>query len=84
MDENKAQAYWQANVKLIAILLGIWTLVSYIMGIILVPVLREIPVGNLPMGFWFANQGSMFIFIILIYVYATLMDKMDREFGVEE
>ncbi len=84
MDENKRQAYWKANVRLILILLSIWALVSYVFGIILAPVLNNITIGQLPLGFWFAQQGSMFTFVILIFVYSTLMDRVDRKHDVNE
>lgn len=85
MDEKKGLfAYWRANLKLIIILLAIWALVSYILGIFLAPALSSIYFGQLPLGFWFAQQGSMFVFVILIFVYSVLMDKVDREHDVHE
>ncbi len=83
-EKDNAQDYWMANIKLIAILLGIWALVSYGFGIILAPALNSIYIGSLPMGFWFAQQGSMFTFIILIFVYSYLMDKIDQQYDVHE
>jgi putative solute:sodium symporter small subunit len=84
MDRSKAEAYWKENIRLISILLVIWALVSYGFGIILAPVLNNISIGGLPLGFWFAQQGSMYVFIILIFTYAFLMDKTDKKYGVNE
>ncbi len=84
-DRNgRAQAYWRANVRLIITLLAIWALVSYVAAIILAKPLYNVHVGQLPMSFWFAQQGSMFVFVILIFVYAWRMNKIDREFDVHE
>ncbi len=85
MNEKKGVfAYWRANLRLIIILLAVWALVSYVLGIILAPALNNISLGNLPLGFWFAQQGSMFVFVILIFVYSYLMDKVDQEHDVQE
>ncbi len=83
-SEEKAIAYWKANIRLIFILLAIWALVSYVAGIILAQPLSTINVGRVPLSFWFAHQGSMITFVILIFVYAKLMDKIDNEFDVHE
>lgn len=79
-----AAAYWKANVKLVSILLVVWFVVSYLFGIILVEPLNSIRIGGYQLGFWFAQQGSIYTFLILIYVYARGMAKLDREHGVEE
>ena len=76
--------YWKKNLKIMAILLGIWFFVSYFCGIIIVDALNTINIGGFPLGFWFAQQGSMFVFVILIFVYCHLMEKLDREFDVDE
>ena len=76
--------YWKKNQILIAVLLAIWALVSYGFSIILARPLYGIHMGSIPMSFWWAQQGSMFVFVILIFVYARRMDKLDREYGVEE
>ncbi|MCB0168380.1 MAG: DUF4212 domain-containing protein [Anaerolineae bacterium] len=83
-DKTRYEGYWKANVRLITILLAIWALVSYVFGIILAPVLNGITLGALPLGFWFAQQGSMIVFVILIFVYCKLMDGIDKEFDVNE
>ncbi len=69
---------------LISILLAIWAMVSYVFGILLVEPLNAIKIGQLPLGFWFAQQGSIYVFVIEIFVYSVLMDKIDREFDVHE
>jgi putative solute:sodium symporter small subunit len=79
-----AAAYWKANVKLVSILLVVWFVVSYLFGIILVEPLNSIRIGGYQLGFWFAQQGSIYTFLILIYIYARGMAKLDREHGVEE
>lgn len=66
------------------ILLSIWFIVSYGFGILLAPVLNEIQIGGFKLGFWFAQQGSIYTFVILIFVYVYLMNKLDREFKVQE
>ena len=84
MDQAKLTAYWRENLVIILIHLIIWALVSYVFGIILVVPLNHILLGGFPLGFWFANQGSEIIFVILIFVYVGLMAKLDREYDVQE
>ena len=84
ISQEAAEGYWKSNVKLIVSLLAIWALVSYVFGIILAPMLNNIYLGSLPLGFWFAQQGSMYVFIILIFVYSYMMDKTDQQYGVQE
>ncbi len=85
MDKvEKARAYWKTNLKYLGILLGIWLLVSYGFGILLKEPLDSISLGGFKLGFWFAQQGSIFIFVILIFVYVYLMNKLDRKFGYRE
>ena len=76
----REQRYWRANVRLIRNLLLIWVFVSLGCSILLVPLLNNLTIGNLPFGFWMAQQGSIFIFVILIFVYAIRMDKLDRRY----
>jgi putative solute:sodium symporter small subunit len=83
-EEDNAKRYWRANIRLVTILLAVWALVSYGFGIVLRPLLDSIPVGGVGLGFWFAQQGSIYVFLILIFVYAWQMNKMDREFNVHE
>ncbi len=83
-DGETSSNYWRANLRLVAILLAIWALVSFGFGIILRPLLDTIPVGGVGLGFWFAQQGSIYVFLILIFVYAFQMNKLDRDFDVHE
>lgn len=78
------EAYWRKNKRLIAILLTIWAVVSYGFAILLARPLSGINIGQIPMSFWWAQQGSMFVFVILIFVYAKVMDKLDKEYGLDE
>ena len=80
---NRA-AYWSANLRLLVTLLVIWFVVSYGFGIILVDVLNTISIGGYKLGFWFAQQGSMYIFLVLIFIYAMRMGQLDRKFDVHE
>ncbi|MTH96852.1 MULTISPECIES: DUF4212 domain-containing protein [Alphaproteobacteria] len=78
------KGYWQANLRLIVISLIIWALVSFGFGILLRPLLSGIPVGGTDLGFWFAQQGSILVFLVLIFNYAWRMNKLDAEYGVDE
>lgn len=85
--ESRAEAqrlYWRANVRLITVLLTVWATVSLGCGILFVEQLNQFQIGKLPLGFWFAQQGSIYVFVVLIFVYALAMDRLDRRFGVEE
>lgn len=81
---NSATEYWKANLTLVAILLAIWFVVSYLFGIILVDVLNNIRIGGIGLGFWFAQQGSIFTFLVLIFIYAKKMNALDKKFDVHE
>ncbi|HKM36887.1 MAG TPA: DUF4212 domain-containing protein [Thiopseudomonas sp.] len=82
--EASNKAYWSANLRLIVFCLIIWATVSYGFGILLRPWLMNIHIGGADMGFWFAQQGSIFTFLILIFFYAWRMNKLDKKFGLEE
>jgi putative solute:sodium symporter small subunit len=84
MTPERRQAYWQANLRLLFILLTIWFAVSFGCGIFLKEVLDGVSLGGYKLGFWFAQQGSMYIFLILIGVYAHRMNKLDEHFDVHE
>jgi putative solute:sodium symporter small subunit len=85
MSENSSNnAYWSANVRIIVISLIIWALVSFGFGILLRPMLSGIAVGGTDLGFWFAQQGSILVFLALIFFYAWRMNKLDQEHGVDE
>ena len=83
-DNSSGMAYWKANVRLITICLVIWAVCSYGFGIILRPALSGIQIGGTDLGFWFAQQGSMIVFLVLIFFYAYKMNKLDRQFDVHE
>ena len=78
------KGYWQANVRIILVSLVIWAVVSFGFGILLRPMLSGISVGGTDLGFWFAQQGSILVFLALIFFYAWRMNKLDREHGVDE
>jgi putative solute:sodium symporter small subunit len=82
MNQDKRQAYWRANTALIRNLLIIWALVSLVFSILLVQPLNNLRLGGVPLGFWMAQQGSIFVFVALIFIYAVQMDKLDRKYGV--
>lgn len=78
------QDYWKKNLSYLVILLSIWFVASYLLGIILHEPLNEFRLAGFKLGFWFAHQGSMFVFIIIIFIYVRLMNKLDKEFDVDE
>lgn len=78
--EKRLQDYWRKNRTLIAVLLSIWFLVSFVLAIFLAEPLAAVRIGRLPASFWWAQQGSMFVFVILIFVYAWWMDRLDRDY----
>lgn len=84
ISDNKAAEYWKANVRLLTGILIVWTVVSYVFGILLVEPLNAISIGGYKLGFWFAQQGSMYTFVFLIFFYAWRMNKLDRDFDVHE
>lgn len=83
-DKSNAEAYWKANLRLITICMIIWALVSYGFAILLRPLISFIPIGGTDLGFWFAQQGSILTFIVLIFFYAWRMNQIDKQFGLEE
>lgn len=83
-NRNDTSGYWQANIRLIIGSLIIWAICSYGFGILLRPLLSGIAIGGTDIGFWFAQQGSIGIFIILIFFYAWRMNKLDKKYGVDE
>lgn len=83
-SNGSAAEYWKANVRLLFLCLIIWFIVSYGCGILLVDVLNTISIGGYPLGFWFAQQGSIYTFVALIFFYASRMNKLDRQYDVHE
>ncbi len=83
-NNNDRNAYWKANLRLVTLCLVIWFLVSYVFGILLVDQLNAIRLGGYKLGFWFAQQGSIYVFVALIFFYAARMNVIDKQFNVEE
>ncbi|MEM1113847.1 MAG: DUF4212 domain-containing protein [Pseudomonadota bacterium] len=84
LNDEQAKEYWRRNLSLMVKLMVIWFVVSYGCGILLVDVLNQIKIGGYKLGFWFAQQGSIYVFVGLIFYYTKKMAALDREFGVEE
>ncbi|MGM0633040.1 MAG: DUF4212 domain-containing protein [Pseudomonadota bacterium] len=80
MKDERGRAYWRANVRLLSILLAIWFFVSYGCGILLADVLDNIRFGGFKLGFWMAQQGAIYVFVILVFVYIHLMDRLDNKY----
>lgn len=83
MTSKNHRAYWKTNLRYLAILLSIWFTVSYLFGIIFVDQLNTIRVGGFKLGFWFAQQGSIYVFVLLIFVYIRLMNKLDKKHNLD-
>lgn len=84
MPEKNLNNYWKENLRYLAILLGIWFLVSFGFGILLREALDTVRIGGFKLGFWFAQNGSIYVFVILIFVYVRLMNRLDEKYGVHE
>ena len=84
MSPEQRSAYWRKNLRLVGACLAVWFLCSYVFGILLVDQLNEIRLGGFKLGFWFAQQGSIYIFVALIFFYAWRMNKIDRDHDVHE
>ena len=82
--QKKATAYWKENLRYLIILLSIWFLVSYGAGILFREELNQFRLGGFKLGFWFAQQGSIYVFVVLIFVYVRLMNKLDKKYGYDE
>lgn len=83
-DSKQAKAYWKENIRYVLILLTIWFLVSFGAGIIFKDWLDTIQIAGFKLGFWFAQQGSMYVFVVLIFVYVRLMNKLDKKYGYDK
>lgn len=83
-EKSNEQLYWRKNLNYLAILLAIWFVVSYGCGILFAENLNQIKVGGFPLGFWFAQQGSIYVFVVLIFIYVWLMNRLDNEYGLSE
>lgn len=84
LSEEQARLYWRRNIGLVLRLLVVWFVVSYGCGILLFDALNQLPLGGYKLGFWFAQQGSIYVFIVLIFYYARKMAALDREFGIDD
>ena len=83
-DKTSSNAYWAANIRVITISMAIWFACSFGLGIPLRPALSGIHIGGADLGFWFAQNGAIYVFLVLIFAYAAKMNKLDKEHGVEE
>lgn len=83
-DHTIAHRYWRENLRILAALLAVWFIVSYGFGIFLVDWLNQFMLGGFPLGFWFAQQGSILVFVVLIFVYVYLMNRLDARYGYTE
>lgn len=83
-DKTSSNAYWAANIRVITISMVVWFVCSFGLGIILRPALSGIHIGGADLGFWFAQNGSIYVFLVLIFAYAAKMNKLDKEHGVQE
>ena len=84
MTPEKRAAYWRANLRLLTGCLLVWFIVSYGFGVLFVEQLNAVRIGGFMLGFWFAQQGSIYVFVALIFFYAWRMNKMDRQYDVHE
>lgn len=81
--QKNATAYWKENIKYVLLLLLIWFLVSFGAGILFKDALNSVKIGGFKLGFWFAQQGAMYVFVILIFVYVRIMNKLDKKYGYD-
>ena len=84
--QQRASAYWRDNIRLLGLLLSVWFTVSYGCGILFVDVLNQftLPGTGFPLGFWFAQQGAIYVFVVLIFVYSALMNRLEKKYGFSE
>lgn len=83
-NRRRLVGYWRTNLRILALLLSVWFVSSCLLSIVFVEQLNKIQVGGFPLGFWFAQQGTIYVFIALTFVYAFLMERLDRKHGVKE
>ncbi len=84
MSKNDNNNYWRENIKYLVILMSLWFIVSYGFGIILVDQLNQYSIGGFPLGFWFAQQGSIYAFIFIIAIYLVLMNRLDKKYNLND
>ena len=83
MNKNLAKKYWKENLKYLMILLSVWFTVSFGFGILLIEELNQFKIGGFKLGFWFAQQGSIYVFVLLIFIYIYLMNKLDKKYNLK-
>jgi putative solute:sodium symporter small subunit len=84
MQENRLKHYWRTNLRYLAVLLTIWFVISFGCGILFAEKLNQFMIGGFPLGFWFAQQGAIYVFVVLIFVYVYLMNRLDKTHQVNE
>ena len=84
MSDSNRTRYWRANLKLVIVLLSIWVLVGYGLSIFFIESMNQINIGQLGLGFWMAQQGSIFVFVALVVIYAVVMDRLDQKYNVSD
>jgi len=84
MSNRNARSYWKANLKIVGTLLCVWFFISFVCGILLADYLDNFRIGGFKLGFWMAQQGSIYGFVILIFVYIRLMDKLDHQYKLDQ
>ena len=83
-DQTVLDAYWKRNLRLTLTLLSIWFVVGYLLAIVVAPALNNFSFFGMPLGFWIAQNGAIYVFVLLILIYAVMMNRLDKEFGVDE
>jgi putative solute:sodium symporter small subunit len=84
MNQEIAKAYWRANLRVIGVLLGVWALSGLVFGVFMAERLNTFSLGGAPFGFWMAQQGAIFIFVVIIFVYAWVMERIDHRYRVDD
>jgi putative solute:sodium symporter small subunit len=84
MSDTNARSYWKANLKIVGTLLCIWFFISFVCGILIVDYLDNFRIGGFKLGFWMAQQGSIYGFVVLIFVYIRQMDKLDQQYNLDQ
>ena len=82
--KDNRRAYWRENLTIVAVLLAVWFAVSFLLSIVFADDLNQFKLGGFPLGFWIAEQGSLYVFVALIFIYVWLMNRLDRKYGLEE
>lgn len=83
-EKSNRSAYWKKNLQYLALLLSVWFFVSYGCAILFVDFLDQVRFGGFRLGFWFAQQGAMYVFVLLIFIYVRLMKRLDKQYNVHE